>query len=495
MTEPMCRMRAIVVALALAALLPAGTAIARLHDAVDAATSTPLRVLFIGNSLTYINDLPQRVRELAAQRGQVLQVGMLARANYSLEEHLLDPAFESALAPGWDVVVLQQGPSSTAPNRLHLAHHARELVARAGDRAGRFALFAPWPMHTHRSSSQAALDSYRNAADTIGGCVLPVVSAWTLAGASRLYDPDGLHANADGTLLAALVIVRGLLGPPVPGTGETRQRLDAAAAAAYVGHATECVAPAQASPTHPVAPAEGFWAGPAAPGSGLSLERRGNLWAVAVYGYEEGAGVPAPAAWWLGTGQMAGDVLEVVAQAYEGGACIGCPGAAPSVRAGENRTVRMHFQSARRALVAVDDRAAVAMTSLPYGGGYVDTALADDVDAVYGSLPLPDLRGRWVLALDDGADVRPLQLTALTAADGVVSFSGATDTVTCASAGSERSAGCLLQAADDSSSWWFPLGDIGHDRMRGSAAMAGQEPGPVLAVRIAMHAADAAPTP
>lgn len=494
MTDPMRWLRAIVVVLALVAF-PAGTAIAQSHDASDAAAPTPLRVLFVGNSLTYINDLPQRVRELAAQRGQALQVGMLARANYSLEEHLADPALESALAPGWDVVVLQQGPSSTTPNRLHLAHHARELVARAGDRAGRFALFAPWPMRMHRSSSQAALDSYRNAADAIGGCVLPVVSAWTLAGASRLYDPDGLHANADGTLLAALVIVRGLLGPPVPGAGETRQRLDAAAAAAYVGHASECVAPAQATRAHAVDPAEGFWAGTAAPGSGLSLERRGDLWAVAVYGYDDGGGVPSPAAWWLGTGRLEDDVLAVDAQAYQGGACIGCPGAAPSVRAGGNRTVRMHFQSARRALVAVDDGAAVAMTSLPYGGGYVDTTLADDVDAVYGSLPLPDLRGRWVLALDDGAEVRPLHLTALTAADGVVQFSGATDTVTCASAGSERPAGCLLQAAEVSASWWFPLGDIGHDRMRGSAALAGQEPRPVLAVRIAMHVADAAPTP
>ena len=65
---------AVLAALALAA--PAG-----------GGQAPPLRVLFVGNSLTAANDLPAYVGALAAARGRALDAKTIAPGGYSLEDH------------------------------------------------------------------------------------------------------------------------------------------------------------------------------------------------------------------------------------------------------------------------------------------------------------------------------------------------------------------------------------------------------------------------
>ena len=48
-----------------------------------------LRILFIGNSLTYINDLPSMVRRIGEIDGREIETTMVAAPNYSLEDHLM----------------------------------------------------------------------------------------------------------------------------------------------------------------------------------------------------------------------------------------------------------------------------------------------------------------------------------------------------------------------------------------------------------------------
>ena len=76
-----------------------------------------MRVLFVGNSYTYVNDLPYVVAVVAAARGIEIDYGMLAEPNYALPDHIVTGAYDRKLAEGWDYVVLQQGPSSLPENR------------------------------------------------------------------------------------------------------------------------------------------------------------------------------------------------------------------------------------------------------------------------------------------------------------------------------------------------------------------------------------------
>jgi len=73
-----------------------------------------LRVLFIGNSLTQSNDLPAIVQALAVAGGQpALTQKSVLLPGTSLEDQWNNGrALKALRAEKWDVVVLQQGPSS-----------------------------------------------------------------------------------------------------------------------------------------------------------------------------------------------------------------------------------------------------------------------------------------------------------------------------------------------------------------------------------------------
>lgn len=75
-----------------------------------------LNVLFVGNSLTFFNGMPEMVQALA-QRAGVDQFSFeeVTAGGYSLEDHWNQgDALDAIDRGGWDVVVLQQGPSSPA---------------------------------------------------------------------------------------------------------------------------------------------------------------------------------------------------------------------------------------------------------------------------------------------------------------------------------------------------------------------------------------------
>src|SRR5690349_6806213 len=87
-----------------------------------AAADTTLRVLFVGNSLTAANDLPALVHALAAvSAGPAIETGTVTLGGYALEDHWTNGEARHALDSGdWDVVVLQQGPSSLPESRTNL---------------------------------------------------------------------------------------------------------------------------------------------------------------------------------------------------------------------------------------------------------------------------------------------------------------------------------------------------------------------------------------
>lgn len=202
------------------------------------------RVLFVGNSLTYVNDLPLVVRALSQAAGadSAYRVGMVAFPDYGLEEHWGDGTAAREIArAAWDVVVLQQGPSSLESSRALLVTYARRFADLARAAKARPALYAPWPTADRPQDFARSGESYRIAADSARALLFPVGEAWQAAwrrdATLALYAADGLHPSPLGTYLAALVIYGRLSGRPVVGlprtlTLETGARLDIPAAIA-----------------------------------------------------------------------------------------------------------------------------------------------------------------------------------------------------------------------------------------------------------------------
>jgi hypothetical protein len=67
------------------------------------------RVLFIGNSYTYVNDMPVMFKNLSASLGRTVYTDMSAPGGYSLEQHLTNPETLLKISAGnWNYVVLQE---------------------------------------------------------------------------------------------------------------------------------------------------------------------------------------------------------------------------------------------------------------------------------------------------------------------------------------------------------------------------------------------------
>lgn len=182
----------------------------------------PLRVLFIGNSYLYTNDLPAVVQALAADQGVIIEATLHAEPDYSLSDHLRQRRTGTLLEKPWDWVVLQQGPSALPESRRDLVESARRVATRLEGKPTRIALMSAWPAQRYAGMSLQAEASYREAATAIQACVLPAAAAWRIAraqqGAPALYAADRLHPTRPGTLLAAMTVTRGLLGmdPVIP---------------------------------------------------------------------------------------------------------------------------------------------------------------------------------------------------------------------------------------------------------------------------------------
>ena len=169
-----------------------------------------LRVLFIGNSLTYTNDLPGMVRELSRLEHRSFAGAVIAHPNVSLEDHAGMGVFDVIRRERPDVVVLQQGPSSLDESRVNLVEWTRHFTDVIEESGGRPALLMVWPPIDRLAFFDAVRDSYRAAADEVDGLFMPAGESWRAAwrrdAALALYGGDGFHPSALGTLAAALTV-------------------------------------------------------------------------------------------------------------------------------------------------------------------------------------------------------------------------------------------------------------------------------------------------
>lgn len=178
-------------------------------------------VLFIGNSLTASNDLAATLASMGRAAGITIQCTVVAKPNFSLEDHWTDDEARTKLARGgWSHVVLQQGPSALPESRLLLHEYARRFDGQIRAVKARTAIFMVWPSTARRGDFDGVRASYAGAATLTGGILLPAGDAWRAAWRREpglaLYGPDGFHPSSLGSYLAALTIFHGLTGrlPP-----------------------------------------------------------------------------------------------------------------------------------------------------------------------------------------------------------------------------------------------------------------------------------------
>ena len=187
------------------------------------------RVLFVGNSYTFVNDLPGMFTALAASGGRHVQAGMAAVGGARLADHVSSSGTAAALASArWSVVVLQeqsQIPADAALRERQMVPAATELVRRVHAAGAAPLFFVTW---AHRdgwpedgladyAAMQAAVDNgYLAVAREQHAGVAPVGYAWwTVVSqnpAAGLWQDDGSHPTVAGTYLAACVFYATVFG-------------------------------------------------------------------------------------------------------------------------------------------------------------------------------------------------------------------------------------------------------------------------------------------
>ncbi len=175
-----------------------------------------LRVLFLGNSLTEGNNVPALVQAMARLQGVELQYLALTPGGYAIEDHWTDGRQDMLVTGNFDVLILQQGPSTLPESQAHLRQWTITWAAEARRHGTRPALYMVWPVRTQANGFALVSQSYRNAALAADAAVFPAGEAWQAALSANpslpLYSGDDLHALPAGSFLAAMVIARGLVG-------------------------------------------------------------------------------------------------------------------------------------------------------------------------------------------------------------------------------------------------------------------------------------------
>lgn len=189
-----------------------------LHVDFASTQKDALKVLFIGNSHTFVNDLPKTFGKLvlAGDSSRALVVKDVTVGGASLADHIQRGFARRAIeGERWDFVVLQEQSllPTVAPEHFERSVRALdEVIRHAGAKT---VLYELWPRR--QGQEPAALDAtYREVAGDVHAELASVGPAWARALAADpklvLYQPDGYHPEPAGTYLAACVFYEALTG-------------------------------------------------------------------------------------------------------------------------------------------------------------------------------------------------------------------------------------------------------------------------------------------
>ncbi|WP_422858449.1 SGNH/GDSL hydrolase family protein [Flagellimonas sp. S174] len=174
--------------------------------------SKHVKVLFIGNSLTYYNNLPELVKGKALQKDIRLDVDMIAYPNYALIDHWEDGKAQKMIKQEkYDFVLIQQGPSSQPYGREVLFDYGRRFKSLCDTYGGQLIFLMVWPSQNHYSTFDAVIKNHEDAVRTINAGICPVGKVWKKHFDSTndysYYGQDGFHPSLKGSQVAAEIIV------------------------------------------------------------------------------------------------------------------------------------------------------------------------------------------------------------------------------------------------------------------------------------------------
>lgn len=183
------------------------------------------KVLFLGNSYTYVNNLPQIVSELATNTGDVLLYDSNSIGGYTLEDHAASTVSQNKiLSNDWDYIVLQeqsQRPSFPVPLAFFNGFGDLRSFINQNKPCAQITSFMTWGylngdaqncatnpnVCTYTGMDNLIRERYMSFSNTLESEVTPVGVVWRNIKENypniNLYQSDGSHPSLAGSYLAA----------------------------------------------------------------------------------------------------------------------------------------------------------------------------------------------------------------------------------------------------------------------------------------------------
>lgn len=197
-------------------------------SAILQGTETPLRVLFIGNSYTYFNNLPGVLAEFGKSGGgPQIETDMVVAGGFTLKQHFEGTRAVPKIREGnWDYVVLQEQstlgrskyingkPTINSPETFH--ENVRLLHEEITKSGGKTVLMLTWARKSTPQHQATLTNAYMTIGMELGVRVAPVGLVWKEVHERNkdieLYMEDGSHPTPQGTYLAACVLYTTITG-------------------------------------------------------------------------------------------------------------------------------------------------------------------------------------------------------------------------------------------------------------------------------------------
>ncbi|OUL28861.1 hypothetical protein BV375_17245 [Nostoc sp. 106C] len=175
-------------------------------------SNQPLKVLFIGNSYTYFNNLPKLTRQLtlSAKETRKLETEMVTVGGATLENLWKQGKALSRIRDGrWDYVVLQEQSTLPITNPKLMYEYARLFNAEIKRVNAQTVFYLTWARQNRPETQQALTDSYITIAKELNAIVAPVGIVWQQIQQQNsnlsLYNADKSHPSSIGSYVAACV--------------------------------------------------------------------------------------------------------------------------------------------------------------------------------------------------------------------------------------------------------------------------------------------------
>jgi hypothetical protein len=173
-----------------------------------------MKVLFIGNSHTFVHYVPLRVKWFFERQNEPFEFTMLTHPGMGLDYHLKQSqTYLNLLYGNYDAVVLQHN-AHPFPGKSSLLESGKAFSSLCPEKT-KIYLYMTWSEKNNPEGQKIMSEAYEELSKEINATVCPVGRYWWPIKEKyheEMYFSDGEHSSIFGASLSAAVIARTLLG-------------------------------------------------------------------------------------------------------------------------------------------------------------------------------------------------------------------------------------------------------------------------------------------